>query len=172
MHILMMLLVCGLMTACNENYSYKEDGPHQKFVDAYMPMVKVTREGVVHQIRVTNDNIDKLYATKKQFTQESTKNMLMTRINALFEQKKSLKEVLDRIDEEVERGIALHTFNQIEGGNTRKQTISHLTRQAQERVAAAQLLNNNIHNMHEEVVPIPRVQTIDAPRPPKVIPLR
>jgi hypothetical protein len=169
MRIVSMLLVCGLMTACNEDYSYKQDGPHQKFVDAYMPMVKVTRDGVVHQIHVTNENIDKLYATKKQFTQESSKNMLMTRINALFEQKKSLKEVLDKIDVEVERGIALQTFNQIDGGNTRKQTISMLNRQAQERVAAAQLLNNNIHNMNEEVVPPARVQSV---APPRVIPLR
>ena len=169
MRILSMLLVCGLMTACNENYSYKEDGPHQKFVDAYMPMVKVTRDGVVHQIKVTDENIDKLYATKKQFTQESTKNMLMNRINALFAQKKSLKEVLDKIDVEVERGIALHTFNQIEGGNTRKQTISNLNAQAQERIASAQLLNNNIHNMHEEVIPPVRVREV---APPKVIPVR
>jgi hypothetical protein len=133
-----------------------------------MPMVKVTRDGVVHQIKVTEENIDKLYATKKQFTQESSKNMLMTRINALFEQKKSLKEVLNQIDVEVERGIALQTFNQIDGGNTRKQTINTLNRQAQERIASAQLLNNNIHNMNEEVVPV-RAHSV---APPRVIPLR
>jgi hypothetical protein len=169
MRILMLLGVCGLMTACSEDYSYKVDGPHQRFVDAYMPMVKVTRDGVVHQIKVTNENIDKLYATKKQFTQVSSKNMLMTRINALFEQKKSLKEVLDQIDAEVERGIALQTFNQIDGGNTRKQTINMLNRQALERVAAAQLLNNNIHNMNEEVVPPARALSV---APPRVVPLR
>jgi hypothetical protein len=169
MRIVLMMVVCGLLTACSEDYSYKQDGPHQKFVDAYMPMIKVTRDGVVHQMHVTNENIDKLYATKKQFTQESSKNMLMTRINALFAQKKSLKEVLDRIDAEVERGIALQTFNQIDGGNTRNQTINMLNRQAQERVAAAQLLNNNIHNMNQEIIPPVRVQEI---APPRVVPIR
>lgn len=169
MRILWMLLVCSLMAACHENYNYKEDGPHQKFVDAYMPMVKVTRDGVVHQIEVTHENIRKLYITKKQFTQESSKNMLMDRINALMEQKKSLKEILDQIDVEVERGIALQTFNQIDGGNTRKQTINMLNRQAQERIASAQQLNNNIHSMNETVVPPARVREIT---PPRVVPLR
>jgi hypothetical protein len=169
MRTLLILGVCGLMTACGENYSYKENGPHQKFVDAYMPMIKVTREDIVHQIKVTNDNIDKLYDTKKQFTQESTKNMLMKRINALFSQKKSLKDVLDKIDEEVERGIAFHTFNELEGGNTRKDTINLLTRQAQERVAAAQVLNHRILSMHEEVLPPATAQVV---APPRVIPLR
>jgi hypothetical protein len=169
MRTLLTLGVCGLMTACSENYSYKENGPHQKFVDAYMPMIKVTREDIVHQIKVTNDNIDKLYDTKKQFTQESTKNMLMARINALFSQKKSLKDVLDKIDEEVERGIAFHTFNQLEVGNTRKGTIDLLTRQAQERVAAAQVLNHRILSMHEEVLPPATAQVV---APPRVIPLR
>ena len=169
MRILWMLLGCSLMAACQKNYNYKEDSLQQKFVETYMPMVKVTRDGVVHQIQVTHENIRKLYITKKQFTQESSKNMLMTRINALMEQEKSLKEVLDQIDVEVERGIALQTFNQIDGGNTRNQTINMLNRQAQERIASAQMLNNNIHNMNEEVVPPVRAREI---APPRVIPLR
>lgn len=169
MRALLMMVAGGLVTACSPSYNYEEGGPHQKFVEAYMPHVKVTRDGVVHQIKVTDDNIDKLYDTKKKFTQESTKNMLMNRINALFAQKKSLKEVLDRIDVEVERGIALQTFNQIDGGNTRNQTINQLTAQAQERIVSAQMLNNNIHNMNEEVLP---PKTVKVVPPPRVIPVR
>ena len=169
MRSLLMMAVCGMMIACTPDYNYEEGGPHQKFVEAYMPHVKVTRDGVVHQIKVTDENIDKLYDTKKKFTQESTKNMLMNRINALYAQKKSLRDVLNQIDVEVERGIALQTFNQIDGGNTRKQTINQLTAQAQERIASAQRLNNNIHNMNEEVVP-PRTAQVVAP--PRVIPVR
>lgn len=102
MRSLLMMAVCGVMVACTPDYNYEEGGPHQKFVEAYMPHVKVTRDGVVHQIKVTDDNIDKLYDTKKKFTQESTKNMLMNRINALYVQKKSLRDVLNQIDVEVE----------------------------------------------------------------------
>ena len=93
----------------------------------------------------------------------------MNRINALYAQKKSLRDVLNQIDVEVERGIALQTFNQIDGGNTRKQTINQLTAQAQERIVSAQMLNNNIHNMNEEVLP-PR--TVRVVAPPRVIPVR
>jgi hypothetical protein len=44
-----------------------------------------------------------------------------------------------------------------------------LTAQAQERIVSAQMLNNNIHNMNEEVLP-PR--TVRVVAPPRVIPVR
>lgn len=145
----MLGLAALMLNACDEG---EPDAPGRearlKYLDQYHPQLRNLRDQIAAQIKACKSNITHLEKLNESFVQDESKNMVKAKIAAVKEQKAQLWQQLGRIDNQVERGIALKEFNVVDGGGERAQELEVLARECQQQVTSASRINNSIDNMY------------------------
>lgn len=159
------LAACLLVSfaACDNNSKFDLNEAKTSYMEQTLPQVKKTRDQVVFQIKVCNENIDKLDKLKDSFQKQESKALVQSKIDQIVVQKKNLTEHVNKIDTEVEKGLALQAFNTIDGGGIRHEELKQITQDAQKSVSNAQTVNSSIAKEYG-------ASTVDI-LPPKAIPV-
>lgn len=160
-----------LMTACERSPTLPENDARMQFLLQHQPQLKNLREEVAAQVFICNKNISSLKSLKRSFSQDESKLVVDSKINAIREQKQLLWQQLNRIDSEAEKGIAITTFNTIEGGNTRSKAIDSIVSDAKRQVETTKRVNNFLNTNYETGVrldPIPKAIPVPVDPPPQV----
>lgn len=147
-NIIILGLISLTFAACEPSRDMPNNDARIVYLESNYPQLKNLRDQLVFQIKTSKKNVDQLNTLKSSFTQDASKEMVEKKISVIKQQQEQLINQLKRIDTEAERGIALKEFNTIDGGGERKSEIAALTNEAQQRVASATSLNNNIDVMY------------------------
>jgi hypothetical protein len=96
----------------------------ESFLQETSPQLKVMRERLLGELSSCEDGIKELKKLVKGFNQQTAIAAVEAKIKSLELRSDALKKQLNRIDEEVERGVALRRINQIDGGGVVNQDLS------------------------------------------------
>ena len=102
------------------------------------PTLKVVLSRLQNENGIHESNIAELKKIRRSFSQESSKMMIEQKIADYTGSVARLQAQINRIDEEVERGVALQKFNQMDGGGLASADISNLIRQSSAVLNAAE----------------------------------
>lgn len=101
------------------------------FLKEFSPQLKTVHDKLRAELNSCEANIKNLKGMARSFNQPGAKAAVEGKIQ-LFEGKaQSLRSQLNRIEEEAEKGVALRTFNQIDGGGMVDQDVSELLKDSQ-----------------------------------------
>lgn len=118
--------------------SYKQR-PHREkvaaekasFLKEFNPQLKSVYDKLQAELNSCEANIANLKGMARSFNQPGAKAAVESKIQ-LFEGKAgSIRRQLNQIEEEAEKGVALRTFNQIDGGGMVDQDVSELLKNSQ-----------------------------------------
>ena len=118
--------------------SYKQR-PHREkvaaekasFLEEFSPQLKTVHDKLLGELNSCEANIKNLKGMARSFNQPGAKAAVENKIQ-LFEGKaESIRRQLNQIEEEAEKGVALRTFNQIDGGGMVDQDVSELLKNSQ-----------------------------------------
>lgn len=133
-----------MFTACEHSHDLPSNDVRVQHLEQNYPQLKNLRDQIVFQEKTCRQNVDHLMGVRRSFSQEASRNLVDNKIKAVRQQQQQLIAQLNRIDAEVERGIALKEFNTIDGGGERKTEIEALTQESAQRIATAARLNGDV----------------------------
>lgn len=109
----------------------KASAEKASFLEEFNPQLKSVHDKLQAELSSCESNIKNLKGMARSFNQPGAKAAVEGKIQ-LFEGKaQSLRSQLNRIEEEAEKGVALRTFNQIDGGGMVDQDVSELLKDSQ-----------------------------------------
>jgi hypothetical protein len=157
-----------LITSCWKDVNpAKLDEVKTAYIEQNLPQIKVVREQAVYQINTCNKNIETLEKLKSSFEKQESKAFVQKKIEQIAKQCNELKEHVNKIDTEVEKGLALQAFNSIDGGGIRHEEILQIADEARVSINNAQKANSNIANEYgikvEEQLP-PKAIPVEIPK--------
>lgn len=101
------------------------------FLKEFNPQLKSVYDKLQAELNSCEANIANLKGMARSFNQSGAKAAVESKIQ-LFEGKaESIRRQLNQIEEEAEKGVALRTFNQIDGGGMVDQDVSELLKNSQ-----------------------------------------
>jgi hypothetical protein len=124
-----------LLTGCERIYT-SIFGPSKDVVNAKAaflaqnPKLDVILAQLRNEHNVQEANISELKKIRRSFAQEGSKMMVEQKIADYTASIQGLKAQINRIEEEVERGVALQTFNQMDGGGLAASDMQTLIQQS------------------------------------------
>lgn len=136
------------LVGCERSPIIKSSDPKHSYMEQNLPQVKNVREQVAFQIVQCNVNISNLNRLWRQFTQPDSRKVVEEKLKQVEAQKQCLWEQLDRIDAEVEKGIALQSFNKIDGGGTREEFFNEMVKNAYRSVNSARAVNGRVTQLY------------------------
>lgn len=141
-----MLLACFLVLgACSrKSPNLESHDPKSVFLEQNFPKAKVVRDEIAAQINNTNVNIGNLVLLKRKFTQQEAINIVQQKINHLCGQRDTLWHHLNKIDNELEKGMAMQAFNNIDGGGVRALDLQQTLSEAQACTHQARNINSRV----------------------------
>lgn len=141
-----------LLNACSLSYRLDDDDPKNIFLERNFPKVKTARDDIAFQIDNTNVNIGNLIKLKRTFKQEESKKVVQHKINQLSAQRDALKTYLNKIDVELEKGMAMQAINDIDGGGLRIIDLNLIIEDADIYIRQARDTNDRISREYNGVV--------------------
>ena len=102
-----------------------------EFLREMSPQMKVMRDRLLGELVSCETSLKELKVLARSFNQPSAKAAVEKKIGVFELKCGSLKEQLSRIEEEVEKGVALRKFNQIEGGGLIDQDLADMMKDSQ-----------------------------------------
>jgi hypothetical protein len=160
-----LLLVISLaFVACDNTGPLDKKDPKAIYLDTNLPGLKVVRDQLAGEYITCKKNIKRLQTVASSFKHTESKFRLQVKVDSLKMLQDQLKAQLDKIDTEVEHGIALKEINNVDGGGLRHSDINKLMIQSSACLKSARAANHSASTMIE-------VQS-DQISPPKVIPVK
>jgi hypothetical protein len=132
-------------TGCDLTGKRKEvNAKKEEFLASYNPRAKTIRDELLAELCVCNENIEKLKRLRGGFKQESSRAFVNAKIEVLERQKEGIRSNLAAIDSEVEKGLALREFNQLDGGGVRDGEMRELLDKAQSEAVKSRGMNSEL----------------------------
>ncbi len=150
------LFCVGYVKQCNEGLEAKKKDAaieqekqkveqlKQQYLMQYNPKLKILRDKLSEELRACLSVIGNLQQMKLGFQREGSKQMVQDKINELKKIRDQLLTQFNHVDEEAEKGVALLSFNKIDGGGLASQDISHLLKDSQPILKLSQLARQKV----------------------------
>ena len=132
------------------------------------PQLKLVYERMIVEQHAYEDNVSNLKKLKRSFNQPSAKSAVQSKIDDLNSKLSALNSQIDKIEEEVEKGVALRQFNQMDGGGLRDNDVTNLMN---ESLAVLDSTRND-RNLTEKTLDQPSLDRTPTPSPKPLIPYR
>lgn len=159
---LMLLIVAIACVACERVGPLDANDPRAIYLEQNLPHLKLVRDQIAFEYVTCKHNIEKLLLLCSSFHHEEAKEHIRAKVESLKLQRNQLKFQLDRIDTEVEHGIARREINQIDGGGLRQQELNKLMAQSAKCLKTAKDANSAVVRIYDNT----------EVAPPKVVPVR
>lgn len=146
--ILILVVICVLLVkGCQEIAKTRTNTIEKnKFLSEFNPALKVLRDQLVAEISTLDGHVQRLENIRSSFSQEGSRAFVTQRIETLQVQRQNLKQQLDRIDVEAEKGVALREFNKMDGGGIASEENAKLAAGAQEALGEARRMTDALES--------------------------
>jgi hypothetical protein len=103
-----------------EDLTLKDGDIRVEHLESNFPTLKNVRDDLLHQYQVVGENLKKMNVLWDQMGSNSSKEMVTQKIQSLLVEQRRLKQQIQTLDAEVERGVVLKSFDNIEAGGIKK----------------------------------------------------
>ena len=147
-------VVALLIPVCHVYYSYNQDQKQNETLvfkdndirlehfNSTFPTIKNVRDNLVAQHCAAGDGLKKLYALYDQVDKPSSKKMITSKLQSLYREKERLKQQIRNLDAEVEKGVILKSFDNIEAGGIKKIVKQEIDQEYVKDLSRASRVNN------------------------------
>lgn len=125
-----------------DNLSLKEGDVRMEHLVSNFPTLKNVRDGLLHQYQETEKDLRKLYDLHDKVDGDSSKKMITGKLQSLYQEKERLKQQIRNLDAEVERGVILKSFDNIEAGGIKKIVKQEIDQEYVKDLSRASRVNN------------------------------
>jgi hypothetical protein len=135
----LVLIIVALFSGGWFAWDWYSQRPHRErvvaekasFMKEFNPQLKSLHDKLQAELDSCEANLKNLKGLARSFNQPNAKAAVEGKIRVFEGKAESLRGQLNRIEEEAEKGVALRTFNQIDGGGMVDQDMSELLKDSQ-----------------------------------------
>jgi len=135
----LVLIIVALFSGGWFAWDWYSQRPHRErvvaekasFMKEFNPQLKSLHDKLQAELDSCEANLKNLKGLARSFNQPNAKAAVEGKIRIFEGKAESLRGQLNRIEEEAEKGVALRTFNQIDGGGMVDQDMSQLLKDSQ-----------------------------------------
>jgi hypothetical protein len=135
----LILIIAALLSGGWFAWDWYSQRPHRErvvaekasFMKEFNPQLKSLHDKLQAELDSCEANLKNLKGLARSFNQPNAKAAVEGKIRIFEGKAESLRGQLNRIEEEAEKGVALRTFNQIDGGGMVDQDMSELLKDSQ-----------------------------------------
>jgi hypothetical protein len=135
----LILIIAALLSGGWFAWDWYSQRPHRErvvaekasFMKEFNPQLKSLHDKLQAELDSCEANLKNLKGLARSFNQPNAKAAVEGKIRVFEGKAESLRGQLNRIEEEAEKGVALRTFNQIDGGGMVDQDMSELLKDSQ-----------------------------------------
>ena len=130
------------------NLDYKPQDARRVYMEDTLPHLSTSREELLREYKECENHIDKMYALSKTLDKSEAKDMVYAKMKQLGNQLRDLRIQIDRIDSQVEQGVAMKEFNFIEGGGQRLTDLKQVLKESETRIQLTERINKGIRQAY------------------------
>jgi hypothetical protein len=130
------------------NLDYKPQDARRVYMEDTLPHLSTSREELLREYKECENHIDKMYALSKTLDKSEAKDMVYAKMKQLGNQLRDLRIQIDRIDSQVEQGVAMKEFNFIEGGGQRLTDLKQVLKESETRIQSTERINKGIRQAY------------------------
>lgn len=142
----------GLMVTSSwkSNLDYKPQDVRKVYMESTLPHLTSSREELLREYKECENHIDKMYALSKTLDKSEAKDMVYAKMKQLGNQLRDLRIQIDRIDSQVELGVAMKEFNFIEGGGQRLTDLKQVLKESETNIRSTENINKGIRQAYNK----------------------
>jgi len=147
--ILFLSLISLSMIACEgKRYVLKDNDPKMVFLESHYPQMKITRQELAREVEVCKANLAKLDTLYGTFEQKSSKDFVYEKVKILTQDRSILVNQLNKVDAEIEKSMAVETFNSIDQGGLKLTQLNSLMEETTTLIFKSRNLNKTQHQAY------------------------
>jgi cell division protein FtsB len=140
--IVILKFVFSYKEKLKNDLTLKEGDIRMEHLESNFPTLKNVRDNLLHQYQVVNEDLKKMSALWHQMESSSSKEMITQKIQSLSAEQRKLKQQIQTLDAEVERGVVLKSFDNIEAGGIKKFHTQEINNEYVKDLSRATHVNN------------------------------